>query len=103
MGVIPPNFLIARSYLARSVRLWLAVRLAVAVVGVALAFDPVRLSASAVAAVIGLTIVLAFVEVRWRQENALLGNLGVSQITLAVLCAIPPVLAEIAIRALVAR
>lgn len=97
------NWLIARAYLARSLRLWIAIRVLLAVVGALAASNPLHLSTAAIIPVVFLTVLVAFVDTRWRHEQALLGNLGVSPAILAALFATPPLLAEIAIHVLAAR
>lgn len=98
-----PNSLLARAYLARSFRLWLGIRVIVALAGALAATNLVRLSAAAIGPVVCLTVVVAFVDTGRRRERALLGNLGVGPLTLAALVAAPPLVAEIAIHALLAR
>jgi hypothetical protein len=98
-----PNRIIARAYLARSLRLWLALRVLLAVVGALAAFNPLRLPVAAFGPVVVLTVVVAFVDLRWRHEQVMLANLGVSVTMLAALFAVPPLLAEIAVHILAAR
>lgn len=98
-----PRSLIVRAYLARSLLLWLGIRVILALAGALAASDLVRLSAAAIPLVVCLTVVVAFVDTRRRHERVLLGNLGIGPVVLASLFAVPPLVAEIAIHALVAR
>lgn len=98
-----PNFLIARTYLVRSFGLWLAIRLLLAVAGAIATSNPIRLPAAATVFVVVLTVLVAFMDTRWRHESVLLGNLGISGVTLAALFAIPPLVGEVVVHALVAQ
>jgi hypothetical protein len=98
-----PTWLIVRAYLARSLRLWLGLRLLLAAVGALAASYPFRLSAGTIVPIVVLTVLVAFVDTRRRREQVLLGNLGVSATMLAALFAVPPLIAEIAIHVLASR
>ena len=101
-GVLP-NHLITRSYLARAFSLWLAIRILLAVAAAFIATNPIRLPAAGIAPIVVLTVLVAFIDTRWRHERALLGNLGISGITVAVLFAIPPLIAKFVMHVLVTR
>ena len=96
-----PHPLIVRTYIARGIRLWLAIRGIVTCI-ILLGASSQRLSLPAMIQLVGVSVALCFLETHRRRERALLGNLGVPPFTLAVLFALPAVLGEIAIRALVA-
>lgn len=98
-----PNSLIVRAYLARSLRLWLGIRVVLLLAGALAASNFARVSAGAIVPIVCLTVVVGFIDTRRRHERALLGNLGIGAVTLAVLFALPPLVAEIAIHALLAR
>lgn len=96
-----PHPLIVRAYVARGIRLWLAMR-AIVTCLLLLGASSQRLSLSAMIQLVVVSVALCFLDTHRRRERALLGNLGVRPLTLAVLFALPAVLGEMAIRALVA-
>lgn len=98
-----PTPLVARAYLARSFRLWLGIRVLLGLAGALATSNVVRLPAAAIAPIVCLTIMVAFIDTRWRREHALLGNLGIGPLTLGALFAVPPLIAEIAIHVALAR
>ena len=93
-----PNRLIARAYLFRGASIWIVARAAIAVVLVLADGDPLRLSTTALVAVLVLVVALGWIETRRRREGVLLANLGVSPYLLSGLFAVPGVLGEIVLR-----
>lgn len=93
-----PNRLIVRAYATRGALLWVGTRAALSGVFLHGGVDPSRLSSVAIGEAVVLSIVVCFVETYRRHERALLGNLAVRPVTLAVLFAIPAILGEVAIR-----
>jgi hypothetical protein len=89
-----PTRLIAAAYVARGARLWLATRLVVTVVLLFGQEEPIKFSPMAFAGMIVLSTAACFLDVRRRREAALLGNLGVSRLSLAPLFIGPAVLGE---------
>lgn len=93
-----PNRLVVSTYAARGALLWAGTRAILTVVFLLGGVDPSRLSFVAIGEVVLLSVIVSFVETYRRHERALLGNLAVRPLTLAVLFAAPAILAEVVIR-----
>ena len=87
-----PAPLIVRSYLARSARLWLLARSLLVLQQLMANQDPRGFGLSLAAVIV--TVMLGFVEITRRHEQALLGNLGVESRDLVWLFVMPPVIGE---------
>ena len=93
--------MLAPMFLARGIRLWVLVRVTVAVVlltgkgaGRGGPFDVTSLT---VMLIVGLTMALGVVDVRRRGERAFLGNFGVSGAQLLLWLTAPAVIGETAV------
>lgn len=95
-----PQTLIARAYIARGLRMWFGTRALVTGI-LLLGASDLRLSLPAMIQVVTLSIALCFVDTHRLRERALLGNLGIRPLTLATLFALPALLGELAIRAVI--
>lgn len=89
-----PTGLIIRSYCARSLRLWVLLRLALSVVFLLAGDNPFRLATPTALAIAGLSSFLALLDVQRNRELSLLGNLGISSGMLAALLSAPPFISE---------
>lgn len=90
-----PNRLVARAYLFRGTKLWLVTRAALSGAFILAGDDPLRLSAAAIAGILLLSISLGYLDTRIHRESVLLGNLGVSPLSLGALFAAPALAGEI--------
>ena len=95
LSVRAPNRLIVTAYLARAALLWLLARAALGIVLLFGGFDPIRLLPIARMEVVLLSVAIGFLDVRRRHEFVLLGNLGVRRRVLALLFAIPAIVADV--------
>ncbi len=91
---------VLRTWIPRGALLWLAVR-AMASVLIALAGgDPLAPSAGRSLLLVALTVVVCFVQSARTREWMLLGNLGVTPMSLAVVYALPALAGEIGLTVL---
>jgi hypothetical protein len=93
-----PSALVVRAYALRGARLWLAVRAATSAVFLLGGANPLRLAPSPTLVLLGLTVAVAFVDLRRHGEAVFLGNLGLHPATFALLLGAPAVGGEILIR-----
>ena len=98
MNLRIPAPAIVRAWFARGIRLWLIVRLTVAVVPVLVAAadpaDVLRYSLSGSVVLLSCCALLGFLDTRMRKERALLANLGISDREIVLLFAAPAALGE---------
>lgn len=91
---------VIKAYLRRGAGIWLLMRVCISAV---LAFggeDPLRLAPAALATVVAGSAALMWIDIRWRHERLLIGNLGFAPGALSCLALIPALLGEIALRTL---
>jgi hypothetical protein len=96
-----PDSQVMRSYLARGARLWVITRVAMCAGLMRAGTDPFHFSLAALVAVVGITVAVCFVDVRWHRESIFLANLGVSPLALGMLFLVPVVAGEIALHVVV--
>jgi hypothetical protein len=95
-----PNPLVVRAYVLRSARLWLGVRAVTVVVLAVAELSPFPRSPKAALLFILISTALCIVDVWRRRERALIGNLGVSLRTVAIVSVVPPALGELCVVAI---
>jgi hypothetical protein len=94
-----PAINIWKPYAIRAALLWLGARgMFFFVLAMAGAPSGIRLTAIAAVWVVFVTIALVRVDIIRRHEVALLANLGVSNLALLPVVAVPPIIAEIVMR-----
>ena len=93
-----PNPLIVRSYVFRGAKVWAVLRLGLSAIFLLASIAPLDLPAMLFIGVIALSVMVGFVETRLNRETALLTNLGVSSLALAVCFAAPAIVGEVALR-----
>jgi hypothetical protein len=103
-GAIPalrlriPHTSIVRRYITRGFILWILVRIVTTVVAAVSDMIPpgdlTRWSPAGAVGVLGICAALGFVDVRFRGERALLGNLGIDDREVAAMFLIPATLGE---------
>lgn len=95
---MPDSIGLYRAYAARGLGLWFLVR------GVASAFillsagNPLRLTAAAAIAMVGISVGICYVDTHRKKEWPLLANLAVHPATLAATFVVPAILGETAVR-----
>ena len=97
-----PPFLFSRSFILRSIVLWVVVRLIVAVVALAGSVPPYQVSAWGSVIVVGASLVLGRLDIRVAREDVLLANLGYSLRRIMMIMAIAPCVAEFALALILA-
>lgn len=98
-----PNLLIARAYVARGARLWVALRGLVTAVLLLGAGDLFRPSFSTASQIVVLSVAIGFVDIHRRRERALLGNLGLGPSAITMFFGVPALLGELLLWRLLAR
>lgn len=89
-----------RAYLLRGASLWLGGRVLVSALLLLAGVDPFALTVSASLQIVGIIVALGLIDTLRRHERALLGNLGVSFATLALVIGTPALLGELLVRLL---
>lgn len=92
---MPP--LLARHLLLRGLVLWFLVRVAFAMALLLVAQPSLAANAAVLSGVVALTAGLAFVDLSYRGELVLVGNLGVAPHVAVWTCAAPAAVAELAL------
>lgn len=92
--------LLARHLLVRGLVLWFLVRVAFAMALLLVAQPPLAANAGVLSGVVLLTAGLALVDLSYRGELVLVGNLGVAPHVAVWTCALPAAMAELALVAL---
>lgn len=94
--------LLAPFYLRRALGIWVACRLAAAMMSGLAGGDPFRLPALAAFLVILVCVGLCLVDVARNRERALLGNFGVSRAHVVALSVVTAIVGEVAVVAALA-
>lgn len=94
-----PNQLVVRAYVARGLWLWLGLRVSISFVFLFGGTTPLRLATSTVVAIVVVSALLGLLETARRSERALLGNLGVTRLSLGALLVVPPTMGELVLQA----
>ena len=86
---------IAQTYLRRSAVIWLTMRLIVSSVILLSGGNPLDVSTSVAAALVGTSVGLLFADIGLRHEQILIGNLATSNLSIALIGAIPGIAGEV--------
>jgi hypothetical protein len=98
-----PNAIVTRAYLNRGVPLWIFGKLLLSVALLLAELDPLRVSFQGSILMVALTAILGLVDIHVRGERALIGNLGLSRSTLALIGATPAVVLEVVVAMILQR
>ena len=99
-NLMRPNRGIVSAYVTRHLRLWAVLRLGLSGLFLLAGTDPLRVTPLTGAAILVACAAVSVVEMRLRREWDLLGNLSVGHGALALLVCTPPLVGELAVRAL---
>lgn len=93
-----PNRLVVRAYAVRGFTLWLLTRLLISGVMLSAGGNPLAVSPVVILYIVLICAGVNVAEVKRRHELALLGNLGVSYVQLAVFFTVPAIAGEMVLR-----
>lgn len=95
--------MLERGIALRAIYLWLILHIIFALLLLMVKQPPFEFSTRAGAVLVGVVTLLSWRELRRRNEDLLLANLGVGIPRLIALCTLPPLVLEITLRVLVHR